>query len=269
MKYEFEQDVTEEVTENVEPATEETEVVEQEEPVVEEAEQPKYTESQLQELIRKNVSRNEAKLRKQFDRDMQKHRNLANVLQAGTGTEDVEEMTNTFRKFYEEKGLDIPKEPRYSERDIEVLARAEADEIISLGFDDVVEEVDRLAKIGVANMNPREKAMFKQLAEYRTEAEKKSELAKIGVTEDVYASQEFKDFAKKFNPNTPITEIFNIYNQKKPKTKLQTAGSMTSTQAPKVKDYYSPEEIERLTEEDLDNPKVWEAVRRSMTGGKK
>ena len=44
---------------------------------------------------------------------------------------------------------------------------------------------------------------------------------------------------------------------------------MTSTQAPKVKDYYSPEEIERLTEEDLDNPKVWEAVRRSMTGGKK
>jgi hypothetical protein len=33
-----------------------------------------------------------------------------------------------------------------------------------------------------------------------------------------------------------------------------------------VKDYYSPEEIDRLTEEDLDDPQVWEAVRRSMTG---
>ena len=43
-------------------------------------------------------------------------------------------------------------------------------------------------------------------------------------------------------------------------------GSMKQSQGNVVKDYYTPEEIERLTEEDLDNPKVWEAVRRSMTG---
>jgi hypothetical protein len=35
-----------------------------------------------------------------------------------------------------------------------------------------------------------------------------------------------------------------------------------------VKDYYSPEEIERLTEDDLRDPHVWEAVRRSMTSAK-
>jgi hypothetical protein len=43
-------------------------------------------------------------------------------------------------------------------------------------------------------------------------------------------------------------------------------GSMKQTPAKGAKDYYSQEDIERLTEEDLDDPHVWEAVRRSMTG---
>ena len=33
----------------------------------------------------------------------------------------------------------------------------------------------------------------------------------------------------------------------------------------KVKDYYTEDEIRKLTDEELDNPKIWEAVRRSMT----
>ena len=42
---------------------------------------------------------------------------------------------------------------------------------------------------------------------------------------------------------------------------------MKTTKADKgVKDYYTPEEISKMTEEDLDNPQVWEAVRRCMTG---
>ena len=43
-------------------------------------------------------------------------------------------------------------------------------------------------------------------------------------------------------------------------------GSMRNGVEPKVKDFYTPEEIERLTEADLDNEDVWNAVRRSMTG---
>jgi hypothetical protein len=53
----------------------------------------------------------------------------------------------------------------------------------------------------------------------------------------------------------------------KPRKQIQTAGSMKSIQTKEVKDFYTEEEISRLTLEDLDNPKVWEAVRRSMTGG--
>ena len=151
-------------------------------------------------------------------------------------------------------------------RDIKILAESDAKEIIEDGFDEVVREVDRLTEKGVENMTPREKAMFKVLAEHRQTTENSQELEKIGVRKEVYNSQEFKDFAAQFNPNIPIAEIYKIYNQTKPKNNYQTIGSMKQSQESKVKDYYSPEEIERLTEEDLDDPKVWEAVRRSMTG---
>lgn len=256
----FEQDVTEEVTENVEQTTEETEVVEQEKKM--------YTQSELQEMIRSNVSRREAKLRKEFERETQKYRDLEDVLRAGTGRETVEDMTGTLREFYEKKGVPIPKKQAYSDREIEVLAQSEANEIIGLGLEDVIEEVDRLTAKGFANMDAKEKQVFKTLAEYRKAAEESSELAKIGVTEEVYNSKEFRDFAGKFATGTPITEIYNFYNKMKPRKEVKTMGSMKGSQTPKVKDFYNEEEISRLTEEDLEDEEVWKAVRRSMTGKK-
>jgi hypothetical protein len=242
-----------EVTENVEQTTEET---------------PKlYTEEELNarvnEIAGKRAARKEAKIRKEYER---KYGALEDVLKAGTGKESVEEMTDTFTKFYESKGIKINKKPEYSARDIEVLAMAEADDVIRSGYEEVVEEVDRLTQLGVSNMTEKEKVVFKTLATYRQNAERNQELAEIGVTEDVYNSQDFKDFVGKFNPNTPITDIYDIYSKQKPKKEIKTMGSMKQGQGVVVKDYYTPEEIERLTEDDLDNPKVWEAVRRSMTG---
>jgi hypothetical protein len=254
----FEQDVTEEVTENVEQPTEEAVEVEQEE--------KKFTQSEVSEMIRSNVSRKEAKLRKQFERETRKYKELEDILRAGTGKESVDEMTGTFRDFYEKKGINVPKAQKYTDREIEVLAKSEADDIIGLGFEEVVEEVDRLTAKGFDRMDAKEKQMFKRLAEYRKDEEEKRDLAKLGVTEDVYNSKEFKEFAGKFNPNTPITDIFNIYNKMKPKKEVRTMGSMKSSQAPKVKDFYTEEEIARLTEDDLNDEDVWNAVRRSMTG---
>ena len=195
-----------EFIENVEPTTEEVEV--QVEQIADESAKV-YTEADFQRLreeydrkLDKKISRNNAKVRKEYER---KYGNLENVLRAGTGVETVEEMTNTFADFYSKKGIDIPKEPQYSERDIEVLARAEADEYINAGLEDVIEEVDRLADIGVEKMNSKEREVFKVLATYRQNAERSLALEKIGVTGDVYNSQEFKDFAKKFTATTPIT----------------------------------------------------------------
>ena len=249
--------VLDEVTENVEQTTEETVI----------SPEKKYTEDDLNakanEIAGRRLARKEAKIRKEYER---KYGDLVETLKAGTGKESVEDLNDTFTKFYEGKGIKINK-PNYSDGDIEVLARADAEDIINSGFDEVVEEVDRLSEIGLANMSARDKATFKILAEHRQSAERSRELAEIGITEEVYNSQEFKDFANKFNSKTPIKDIYDIYNKTKPKKEIRTAGSMKQSHNDKgVKEYYTPDEIARLTEDDLDDPKVWENVRRSMTG---
>lgn len=242
-----------EQTENVEQTTEETVV------------EPKmFTQDEVNEIVGKRVARKEARIRKEYDRE---YGDLVEVLRAGTGKENVGEITDTFRGFYEKKGIRINKKPEYSTEDIEILARAEADNIIRAGYEDVVEEVDRLTDVGFENMTAREKAVFKTLAEHRQKTERGRELSSIGVTEDVYESEEFKSFAKQFNSNVPIKDVFDIYRKTQPQKEIRTMGSMKSTPAADsgVKEFYTVEEARRFTKADYDkNPALFAAVERSM-----
>jgi hypothetical protein len=246
--------VTEQVAENVEQTTEET---------------PKtYTEAEfnakLDEVLGKKLARREAKIRKEYDR---KYGNLEEVLKAGTGKESVDEITDTFTKFYEGKGVVIPKKPNYSEKDIETLARAEANEVIHSGYDDVVEEVDRLTELGVENMTAREKMYFKVLAEHRQNTERQNELARIGVTEEVYNSREFQEFASDYKSNTPIEKIWNNFQKTQPKKDIKPMGSMknSTSEDGTVKDFYTRDEALKFTKSDFDkNPALYKAVQASM-----
>lgn len=251
----------EEVTENVETTTEETPKTYSQEDF--DAALNARLNEKLDEIMPKKLARREAKIRKEYEK---KYGDLENVLRAGTGKENVEEITSTFKDFYQKKGIHIQEKPAYSDRDIEVLAKAEAEDIISYGYDEVVEEVERLAKLGVANMDKREKAIFKTLAEHRKSVERSKELSKLGVPADVYESKDFNDFAGKFNSTVSVTEIYEMYKGKQPKKNIKPMGSMKQSQS-EPKDYYTPDEIDRITMEDLDKPGVWEKVRRSMTGG--
>lgn len=243
--------VVNQTAENVEHTTEQT---------------PKtYTQEEVDAIVGKRIARNEAKIRKEYDRN---YGGLMEVLKAGTGKESVEEMTDTFQKFYASKGVQMPQKPNYSAKDIEILAQAEANDIINSGFEDVVDEVDRLAALGVEKMTAKEKAIFKKLAEHRQSAERGRELSSIGVTEDVYNSAEFKAFAGKFNPNTPIKDIYDIYAKTLPKKEHKTMGSMKSNTPPDngVKDFYSFEEAKKFTKADFDkNPALFKKVQESMT----
>ena len=246
--------VVEEITEQIEPT----------------AEQPKtYTEAefnaQLDEVLGKKIARKEAKIRKEYER---KYGNLEEVLKAGTGKESVEEMADTFRDFYEKKGIKIPNKPSYSQKDIEVLARAEAEDIIRSGYEEVVEETDRLAAVGAKNMTEREKALFRTLAEHRQNTERSRELSKLGVTEDVYNSPDFKDFASKFNASTPIADVYDIYKQTQPKKNIKPMGSMKNSDSADsgVKEFYTYEEASKFTKADFDkNPALFKAVEASMS----
>lgn len=239
-----------EATENVEVTTEET---------------PKmYSQEEVDAIVGKSKARATAKVRKEFER---KYGNLEEVLKAGTGKDSVEEMTDTFTKFYEGKGIKIRKEPDYTDKDIEVLAKADAADIINLGYDDVVDEVDRLADLGVKNMTPRERAYFQVLAEHRQNSERQNELSKIGVTEAVYNSKEFKDFASMFRSDIPIVEIYKQYNKSQPKKEIKPMGSMTNktSEDGTVKDFYTRDEALQFTKADFDkNPALFKAVQESM-----
>ena len=242
--------------------TEEEQVAENVEQTTEETPAKTYTQEEVDAIVGKRLARKEARIRKEYDRQ---YGGLMDVLKAGTQEEDVDKIADTFRDFYEKKGVKISKKPEYDASDIEVLANAEAAEIIRGGYEEVAEEVDRLANIGVANMNPREKAVFKALAEHRQKADRERELSSMGVTEDVWNSKEFKDFASRYRADIPIKEVYEDFHKIKHKP-ITNMGSMKQGQRSAAKDYYTPEEIERLTMQDLDDPKVWDAVRRSMTG---
>lgn len=259
--------VTEEenVTENVEEQTTE-EIVEEVESEPEEVEEKKYTEEELNkrvdELLGKKLARKERKIRKEYEN---KYGRLVDVLKAGTGENDIDDITNSFSDFYERKGIKI-NNTGFNEDDLTRLGNDDAEDIIEEGYEAIKEETDRLASIGSDNMNPREKATFMRLAKERQTIEDTKELASIGIGLKEIESDEFKLYNQKLNPELSLKERYEMFLSSRPKKQIEKIGSMKNSNVSKVKDYYSPEEIERLTEEELDNPQVWEAVRKSMTG---
>ena len=264
------------VTENVEQTTEEI-VNTTESDVVDNSTSSDetvktYTEEELNarvdELLAKKIARKEAKIRKEYENKYSPYKEAESVLNAGLGTSSIEEATENLKEFYTKKGIDIPKyQPTYSEYDMKILANAEAQDIISSGFDEVVEEVDRLAEIGVDNMTPREKLVFTKLAEYRKSEQERKELAKIGVSEAELQDNDFIDFAKNLNPSMSTKDKYEMYTKYKPKPKVETMGSMKNATSNDsgVKDFYSRDEALKFTKKDFDkNPALFKAVEQSM-----
>lgn len=246
--------VAEAVTENVEQTTEET--------------PPKmFTQDEVNDIVGKAKARERAKITKQYERRNSDINDLVETLETGTGKKGVRELNDTFSKFYESKGVKINKKPTYTDKDIETLARAEADEIIRSGYDEVVDEVDRLLELGAENMTAREQAVLKVLAEHRHNTDRSNELAKIGVTEDVYNSTEFKEFQSMFREDTPISKVYEQYLKTQPKKEIRTMGSMKNNNSADngVKDFYTPEEARSFTRRELDeNPALFAAIEKSM-----
>lgn len=261
-------DIVTEVTENV---------VEQ--PTEEVVEQPKmYTEEEfntrMDELLAKKIGRREAKIRKEYEQKYAKHREAEEVLNAALGTSDISEATSNLRAYYEAKGVKIPthSEPTYSQDDMKVLADHEAKKIIEMGFEDVDEELERLADIGLDNMTPKEQLVFNQLGNYRKAELDKQELAKIGVSEKALQDAEFVEFAKALNPKMSVKEQYELFTKYRPEKKIEMMGSMKNTTGKDavVKDFYSVEEAKKFTKEDYARiPGLFEAVEKSSYRWKK
>lgn len=242
------------------------ETTENTEKTVEQPVEKTYTEEEfnekLNQVIGRKLARQERKLRREYDH---KYQELENVLKAGTGQDDIDDITDTFKDYYESQGIEIPETSvLYDERETEILAKADADEIINLGLDEVSDEINRLSLLGVDNMSMREQVMYKRLNDFKRNAIRSREVHALGLKDDEL--QDFNNFAKQFNSSISNQDIYNIYQ--KTKQTFEPMGSMKSTKTEDdgVKDFYTVEEAKKFTKADFDeNPKLFEAVKNSMT----
>ena len=256
-----EEQTTEEIVEGGEDESVESTDVENTE-VVEEPQEPTFTKEQVDEMVAKKLARKEAKIRREYEK---KYGRAETVLKAGLQKDNFEDAVTELENYYKEEGVQIPTY-QYSERDTEILAKAEAEEIIDSGYDDLVEEVDRLAGIGVENMSKRDRIVFQRLAEERKKVEEERELKSLGIGKAT-DTNDFKEFSKKLNPSLSMKDKYEMYLKFKPTPKVETIGSMKNTKEKDsgVKDFYTRDEALKFTKSDFDkNPELYKAVEKSM-----
>lgn len=257
-----EEQTTEEIVEGGEDESVKSTDVENTEEVVEEPQEPTFTKDQVDEMVAKKLARKEAKIRREYEK---KYGRAETVLKAGLQKDNFEDAVTELENYYKEEGVQIPTY-QYSERDTEILAKAEAEEIIDSGYDDLVEEVDRLAGIGVENMSKRDRIIFQRLAEERKKVEEERELKSLGIGKDT-DTNDFKEFSKKLNPSLSMKDKYEMYLKFKPAPKVETIGSMKNTKEKDsgVKDFYTRDEALKFTKSDFDkNPELYKAVEKSM-----
>lgn len=225
----------------------------------------KMVNDRINNLLPKKIEREKRKMEKQYSDKLAKYEETDSILKAGLGTKDISESNQRMREFYKEQGIDIPaySKPRYSDEDEKILGQAEASKIIDLGFEEMQEEANRLATIGVDKMTPRDKVVFNILADELTHQKQVKELAELGVKEEILNDSEFKEFASQFNSKTPIKNVYEMYTKIKPQKKYEQIGSMKNIKEPVQKDYYSNEEIAKMSSEEI--RKNWDVIRKSMT----
>ena len=227
----------------------------------------KMVNDRINDILPKKIEREKRKMEKQYSDKLANYEETSSILKAGMGAKDISEANQKMREFYKEQGIDIPvySKLRYSEEDEKILGKAEASKIIDLGFEEMQEEANRLAAIGVDKMTPREKVIFNTLADELTHQKQVKDLAELGVKEEILSNSEFKEFVSQFNTKTPIKTIYEMYNvthQSKPKA--EKIGSMKNNISKEEKDFYTPDEVNALTPEEWEKPGVWEKVMASQ-----
>ena len=258
----IEQQTIEENVEDVEDVANDEVTDSQEEQPQEEAIET-FTREQVDEMIAKKLARKEARIRKEYDK---KYSRLETVVNAGLETNSIEESVEKLENFYTSKGITIPQAPKYTDVQEDKLAFIDANEIIEAGYDEVEEELNRLTELGVDNMSSLDKKIFLKLNDYATAKKTEKEFKAVGLSVDEMNTKEFKDIMDSLNPNLSTKEKLDMYLKLRPKKEFKQIGSVKSEKNNQVKDHYTEEEIRNLTLDDLDQPGVFEAVRRSMTG---
>lgn len=232
-----------------------------------------FSQEELDKKVKERVGRAERKSRRELakrDKELERYRQLEKTLRTGLGANEDDDIFEKVNSFYKEQGVDIPQfESVSNKRDAERLGEYDAKDLIaSAEFDEIQDRANELASLKKnGNISHREEAEFMRLGEYLTNELRMKELKEKGVDEKVLEDKDFKEFSKKFNSDTPIADIYDLYfklNHKEPE-KPDSTGSVKSTVGEsKVKKFYTSEEVDNLSSKDLDNPTIFKNVMASM-----
>lgn len=139
--------------------------------------------------------------------------------------------------------------------------------------EEITEEVERILDIPPSKRNATDRAKLEALGEkygaikFKREYDEAAEWYEKNHDTDMGAilqSDEFKEFAD--GSNLPLKGILQKYMKFTGKVKQPSSpGSAKDTGGTVAKEYYTPAEVDRLTDKQLEDPKIWNAVRKSMT----
>lgn len=222
-----------------------------------------FTQDEVNEMMDKRIKRERRKLDREYKEELSKYKELAYLTQKGLETDDFDEAIDKTREFYDKKG--IKYSPEVNTRDEEILANAYAQEILEDcdSIEDIEDAIKDLSKKG-ARMTDRDALVIKGLDNEVKSRKRLAELSALGVSEEIYNSKSFKDFESKFNKETPISDIYEIYNTtQKAEKQIQNPGSMKSVPSTEKKDFISEKEYDRMTEKEIEEN--MDLIRASMS----
>lgn len=250
-----------------ERGTSETEVENTE---VQESKQPKtYSQEELDKLLKEKDEANQKAWNKRWGQEKakmemanSKRDELIDLLQKQTQTGSVDELLDLSYKQYK-------VERPVNTKDLEKLGKADALEILALDEESIVEEANRLADL--VERDPREQAKFMEIGKYLSDKKQKQkiekELEETGITRDIYDSSDFQNVLSKFNDNISLKEVYDYYiaTSQSQKDKPFSAGSLKDSGKKQESEYFTRDEFEALTREDLKDRRIFEKAMRSRS----
>lgn len=200
--------------------------------------------------------------KRKIARDNAQKDQLINLLKEQTGKENMADLLDySFAQY----GMERPSIS--NSKDEEILGKYDAKEILELDDETITQEANRLA--GIENRTAREQATFMELGSYLTakkqEQKLKNEIKEAGIDEQFLEDSSFKEFMGKFNEETPLKEIVDMYNLKNGEIKKKpfSPGSLKDKKIKEDTEFFTEEEFNSLTREDLKNPMIYRKAMKS------
>jgi hypothetical protein len=245
---------------NTEDNSEDEDNSEEQEPESAEKPEKTFTQEELNSIIQdrlrkeKNSSkRNEESIRKEYDDRLSE---VESILNAGFGTSNLDEGLNRIRELCKQKGIEIPKKSngQYSKDDLQILANANAQEIINDGYDAIENELSRLTRKGADKMSEREQLVFLKLDDEKKKLDSRKELKSVGAKDEILESKEYNEFADKFaGSKFSSKEIYEMYiKDNKPKEKAEPIGSMKNPSPKEKKTFITEAEYDKMSEKEIE-----------------